>query len=157
MATAHRAENTDRRETLAGIIGFLQEHAREHRIVRPSHPGTRQQIASWQVDTGDLVICEPLGYLDMHRLLQSAAAVYTDSGGLQKEAYFHRVPCITLRSETEWVETVAAGWDRLWEGAGYAPRRGIAAYCGGHAAQRPLDVIGPHLASRPPARYAPSS
>ena len=71
----------------------------------PLHPRTAQQIARWGLDLGPLVVCEPLGYLDMHRLLQSAAAVYTDSGGLQKEAYFHRVPCVTLRSETEWVET----------------------------------------------------
>ena len=157
IATVHRAENTDRRETLAGIIAFLQEHAREHRIVLPLHPRTRQQIASWQVDTGDLVICEPLGYLDMHRLLQSAAAVYTDSGGLQKEAYFHRVPCVTLRSETEWVETVAAGWNRLWKGPDYAPRREIAAYGDGHAAERTIDVIVTYLECRATAGSAPSS
>ena len=114
-------------------------------MVLPLHPRTRQQIARWQLDLGPIVACEPLGYLDMHRLLQSALAVYTDSGGLQKEAYFHRVPCVTLRSETEWVETVAAGWNRLWQGPDYLPRRDIASYGDGHAAERAIDIIVSYL------------
>src|SRR4051812_3637278 len=111
VATVHRAESTDDRDSLTAILEFLKQRAREHNIVLPLHPRTAQQIALWGLDLTPLIACEPLGYLDMHRLLQSAAAVYTDSGGLQKEAYFHRVPCVTLRSETEWVETVAAGWN----------------------------------------------
>jgi UDP-GlcNAc3NAcA epimerase len=156
VATVHRAESTDRRDTLTDIIAFLQERGRDHMIVLPLHPRTRQQLAAWRIDTGDIRICEPLGYLDMHRLLQSAAAVFTDSGGLQKEAYFHRVPCVTLRSETEWVETVAAGWNRLWKGPDYAPRREIAAYGDGHAAERAIDLIVAHLECRAKAGSAPS-
>ncbi|MGD9615072.1 MAG: non-hydrolyzing UDP-N-acetylglucosamine 2-epimerase [Alphaproteobacteria bacterium] len=145
VATVHRAENTDNRDSLVAILEYLKQRARETTIVLPLHPRTAQQIIRWELDLGPLVVCEPLGYLDMHRLLQSAVAVYTDSGGLQKEAYFHRVPCITLRSETEWVETVAAGWNRLWKGPDYAPRRDIAAYGDGHAAEKALDLIMAYL------------
>jgi len=105
-------------------------------VVLPIHPRTRKQIEACKLDLTGITTCDPVGYLDMHRLLQSAVAVFTDSGGLQKEAYFHRVPCVTLRSETEWVETVEAGWNRLWKGPDYAPRKQIDAYCDGHAAAK---------------------
>jgi UDP-GlcNAc3NAcA epimerase len=157
VATVHRAENTGDRETLSEVIGYLQERAREYALVMPLHPRTRQRIAQWQLDTSGLLMCDPLGYLDMHRLLQSALAVYTDSGGLQKEAYFHRVPCVTLRNETEWVETVVAGWNRLWKGPDYTPRREIDAYGNGHAAERALEIILAHPACRTKAVSEPSS
>jgi UDP-GlcNAc3NAcA epimerase len=157
VATVHRAENTDDPERLAEIIGFLAERARDCAVVLPLHPRTRTQIARWRLDLGPIAACEPLGYLDMHRLLQSALAVYTDSGGLQKEAYFHRVPCVTLRSETEWVETVNAGWNRLWKGPDYRPRRDIAAYGDGHAAEKAIDIILSYLECRATTASAPSS
>jgi UDP-GlcNAc3NAcA epimerase len=100
--------------------------------------------------------CEPLGYLDMHRLLRSAVAVFTDSGGLQKEAYFHKVPCVTLRSETEWVETIEAGWNRLWKGPDYAPRQEISAFGDGHAADRAVELLVDFLRCQPRAGSAPS-
>lgn len=145
VATVHRAENTDDRATLNTILEFLKRRSREKTVVMPLHPRTAQQIARWKLDPTPLITCEPLGYLDMHRLLQSAVVVYTDSGGLQKEAYFHRIPCVTLRSETEWVETVSNGWNRLWNGPDYTPRRDIAAFGDGHAAERALELIVGYL------------
>ena len=141
IATVHRAENTDDPERLRDILAYLAEEARGRAVVFPVHPRTRGHIEGAGLDLRGLRLCEPLGYLDMHRLLASAAAVFTDSGGLQKEAYFHRVPCVTLRGETEWVETVEAGWNRLWKGPGYRPRRDIAAYGDGHAAEAAVACI----------------
>jgi UDP-GlcNAc3NAcA epimerase len=156
VATVHRAESTASPDALAAILDYLQQRSRDCPLVLPLHPRTRQQLARWDLDLGPIRACEPLGYLDMHRLLQSAAAVYTDSGGVQKEAYFHRVPCVTLRTETEWVETVGAGWNRLWRGPDYVvPRREIAAYGDGHAADRALDLIVAYLCAK--AGSAPSS
>ena len=158
VATVHRAENTDERDRLTAILAYLRKRARDHAIVLPLHPRTRQQVERWRLDLDPILMCEPLGYLDMHCLLRTAVAVYTDSGGLQKEAYFHRVPCVTLRAETEWVETVAAGWNRLWQGPDYAlPRRDITAYGDGHAAEKAIDIIVLYLECRARAASAPSS
>jgi UDP-GlcNAc3NAcA epimerase len=141
VATVHRAESTDDSGVFGEIIAFLRARARDLKVVLPMHPRTRERISGSGPDLDGILVCDPVGYLDMHRLLQSALAVYTDSGGLQKEAYFHRVPCVTLRNETEWVETVAAGWNRLWKGPGYRPRREITAFGDGHAAERAVELI----------------
>lgn len=146
VATLHRAENTDDRNALSEIVAFLKDQADDHSVVFPIHPRTRKRIEAWDIDLGRILACDPVGYLDMHRLLQSAITVFTDSGGLQKEAYFHRIPCVTLRSETEWVETVSAGWNRLWKGADYAPRREIADYGDGNAAAKAVELIVGYLA-----------
>jgi len=136
VATLHRAETTDDPRALAEAAAYLAAAGRERQIVLPLHPRTRDAAARAGVRFDDVEVIAPLGYLDMHRLLQDAALVLTDSGGLQKEAYFHRVPCVTLRAETEWMETVACGWNRLWRVADYAPRRDIDEYGDGKAAQR---------------------
>jgi UDP-GlcNAc3NAcA epimerase len=141
LATLHRAENTDDPRALKRAIDYLSVAAREHRIVFPIHPRTRAAAAAAGLSLAALEVVEPLGYFDMHHLLQGAALVFTDSGGLQKEAYFHRVPCVTLRAETEWVETVACGWNRLWHVESYRPRRDIAEYGDGRAGERILRAI----------------
>lgn len=148
VATLHRAENTDDRGLLAECLAYLSDRARGNPMVFPVHPRTRQRIDEWQLSLDGIVACEPLGYLDMHRLLQSATTIFTDSGGLQKEAYFHRVPCVTLRGETEWTETIEAGWNRLWRGPDYAPRRDITGYGDGQAAERAVAIIVQYLADR---------
>jgi UDP-GlcNAc3NAcA epimerase len=141
VATIHRAENTEDRETLGEIIAFLRQQARNYTVVFPVHVRTRKQILAWEFDLGDIMICDPVGYLEMHRLLQSAVAIFTDSGGLQKEAYFHRVPCVTLRGETEWNETIETGWNRLWKGPDYAERRETTAFGDGHAAEKAVRLV----------------
>lgn len=114
LATVHRAANTDDEETLAGILDGLS--GSPHPVVFPVHPRTESRLRSfdlWDRATSELEIVDPLGYLDFVRLLEAADRVATDSGGVQKEALFVETPCITLRSETEWVETVACGWNEL--------------------------------------------
>jgi UDP-GlcNAc3NAcA epimerase len=134
VATVHRAENTDDPARLARVFDWLSAAARSQPVVLPLHPRTRAALGARPAPEGVRFVA-PLGYLDMTRLVSQAAAVFTDSGGLQKEAYFHRVPCVTLREETEWVETIEAGWNRLWTVESYAPRVDIADYGAGHAAE----------------------
>jgi UDP-N-acetylglucosamine 2-epimerase len=112
FATIHRAENTDDRNRLESIMQGLARVARDHPVVLPAHPRTRPRIRDLGIPAGIRII-EPVGHAEAMALVQHAAAVLTDSGGLQKEVYWLETPCITLRTETEWVETVAAGWNRL--------------------------------------------
>jgi UDP-GlcNAc3NAcA epimerase len=116
LATVHRAENTDDRSRLEAILGSLDAVASSGTpVVVPLHPRTRAAIRRWALDglCRRLVVLDPIGYLEMLVLEQHAAVIATDSGGVQKEAYFFRVPCVTLRDETEWVELVDTGWNRL--------------------------------------------
>ncbi len=140
LATVHRSENTDDAASLRAIIDYLR--AAERPVVLPLHPRTRAKAAEHGVSLDGLRVIAPVGHVDMAGLIAGAAAVYTDSGGVQKEAYFHRVPCVTLRDESEWVETITAGWNRLWKGDGYAtPRTEIADYGTGHAARAVVDLL----------------
>jgi UDP-GlcNAc3NAcA epimerase len=112
LATVHRAENTDDPERLSGILRAFDAVAEP--IVFPVHPRTRHALTrTGYVPPAHVRLLDPVGYLDMVMLEKSARAILTDSGGIQKEAYCLSVPCVTLRDETEWVETVSAGWNRL--------------------------------------------
>lgn len=113
LATVHRAENTDNPLRLGVILGALERLAQHIPVVWPVHPRTRHALQRHQGLPHALRLIEPVGYLDMVQLERHAALIATDSGGVQKEAFFHRVPCATLRDETEWVELIEAGWNRL--------------------------------------------
>ncbi|MGD1879772.1 MAG: non-hydrolyzing UDP-N-acetylglucosamine 2-epimerase [Kiloniellaceae bacterium] len=135
LATVHRAENTDDADSLHAVVAHLEKVAAERTVVLPLHPRTAQAAARFGVKLDALKVVEPVGYLDMNALLDGCVDVHTDSGGVQKEAYFHGKPCVTLRSETEWVETVDAGWNRLWMDPDYKqPRQTIDEYGKGNAA-----------------------
>lgn len=113
LATVHRAENTDDPARLKAIMQGLEDVARERPVILPLHPRTRAALAREGVRPERIRLIEPVGYLDMVALEANAAVITTDSGGVQKEAYFHGVPCVTLRDETEWIELVEMGWNRL--------------------------------------------
>ena len=115
LVTVHRAENTDDKDRLTNIFTALDTLTDDCAVVFPLHPRTKKMINSFGLDRllKKVNMIEPAGFLDMIRLESSASLIITDSGGVQKEAYFHRVPCVTLRDETEWVETVEAGWNRI--------------------------------------------
>jgi len=109
LATVHRAENTDHPENLKQIVSAF---ARLPKVVWPVHPRTTKALRENRIDCGkNIILASPLSYLDMLLFLQHAKMVLTDSGGVQKEAMFFKVPCVTLREETEWTETVDAGWN----------------------------------------------
>jgi len=127
LATLHRAYNTDDPQVLRQLLTTFAAIAEP--VILPLHPRTRARIAEFGlsplVDSAqNLRLIDPVGYLDMLQLEQHARLILTDSGGVQKEAYFFAVPCLTLRPETEWVETVAAGWNIL---VGTDPDRILAA------------------------------
>ena len=118
LCTIHRAENTDDETRLRSIFEALNEIAKEKQIILPLHPRTKKLLENLQtknqkLETKNLTIIDPVGYLEMVWLIDNCDLVMTDSGGLQKEAYFFEKQCITLRDETEWVELVECGANRL--------------------------------------------
>jgi len=116
LATVHRAENTDVEERLRGIMTALIRLSSQLPVVLPLHPRTRKAMARLgllEAVSKAIILLEPVGYLDMVQLQRNARLIMTDSGGVQKEAFFHRVPALTLRNETEWTELVDMGWNRL--------------------------------------------
>lgn len=113
LATVHRAENTDCPQRLTVIMTALQRLAEQMPVVLPLHPRTRNALSQYGITLSvrGLRVIDAVGYLDMIQLERSACIILTDSGGVQKEAFFYRKPCVTLRDETEWVELVELGWN----------------------------------------------
>lgn len=126
LCTVHRAENTDNPEVLRNIFSALETISRDVPIVLPLHPRTKikLQTLNYDLKESSIIFIDPVGYLEMVYLLDQCALVMTDSGGLQKEAYFFRKPCVTLREETEWVELVENGYNII---AGTTPHNIIQA------------------------------
>lgn len=154
LATIHRAENSDDPVRLACIVDAIERVAQHWPVVLPLHPRTRARLSRGALERPGIQLIDPVGYLDMVRLEQGAAVIATDSGGVQKEAYFHAVPCVTLRDETEWVELVELGWNRLAPpggtvdiaaavlGAiGHQGARNARPYGAGDAASRVIDLL----------------
>ena len=152
LVTLHRPSNVDVRETLEGIVQALLRTGQT--VVFPVHPRTRKSLEGfglWAVVQAKMRVIEPADYLDFIALLTGAKKVVTDSGGVQKEAYFFGVPCITLRDDTEWVETLEGGWNSLVGTAPQSILNGIAApnptrtksaaFGDGHAAEKIARIL----------------
>ena len=116
VCTVHRQENTEDPNKIMELLEALKEASSSFaQIIWPMHPRTRKKIeefgGGWLLSP--IIVVDPLPFFEMHSLMLGAKAVITDSGGVQKEAFFYRVPCITVRDETEWGETLEGGWNRL--------------------------------------------
>lgn len=154
LATCHRAENTDDPKRLMGIVSALAELSNALPVIFPLHPRTRNLLVTNNLEgqLGKVKLVDPLPFLDMVALEQAAKVILTDSGGVQKEACFYGIPCITLRDETEWVETIEAGWNRLvgaerekiltaFESLTVPKSEMPAAYGDGKAAQKIINIL----------------
>ncbi|MGI9316901.1 MAG: non-hydrolyzing UDP-N-acetylglucosamine 2-epimerase [bacterium] len=113
LCTIHRSENTDNPDRIGGIFSALNEIASNKQVIIPIHPRTRKILEQGSCSTSNLTLTNPVGYLNMIWLIDHCDLVMTDSGGLQKEAFFFKRPCITMRDETEWVELVDHGFNKV--------------------------------------------
>ncbi len=166
LATLHRAENTDDPKRLRSILKALNELGRNTPVVVPLHPRTKKMMKGHHLfsEFKNIRFVEPVSYLDMLKLEKNAKAILTDSGGIQKEAYWLKVPCFTFREETEWVETVRSGWNvlvgtsvgRIIKGASRAKAqrryfRGNKIFGDGKASQKIIQILIRHSGSFHPA------
>lgn len=145
VATLHRAENTDDEDRMKTMVAFINQVAAGTPVIFPVHPRTRKALEPFRSSfAAPVKMIDPLGYFDMVWLLSNSALILTDSGGLQKEAYWLKVPCITLREETEWVETIKSGWNILYRNYTGAHRPSNADehfYGDGKNAERIVDAL----------------
>jgi UDP-GlcNAc3NAcA epimerase len=129
LCTIHRAENTDNTSRLKAIFFALNKISKDRQVILPLHPRTRKIIQTLGLNTNNITVIDPVGYLEMIWMIVNCSLVMTDSGGLQKEAYFFNKHCITLRDETEWVELVDLGVNTL---AGADSKKIMQVYLSGH-------------------------
>ena len=158
LATVHRAENTDHTVRMEAIVQAFEAITDGIQVVWPLHPRTRAvltRMGMLESLSRKVILIDPVGYMDMVQLEKYAALIATDSGGVQKEAFFYQVPCVTLRDETEWGELINAGWNRLAppKGGGISLASAIHAALGtkgqairpygtGNAAKRIVECLG---------------
>ncbi len=155
LVTIHRAENTDDTLRFSAIVAAVA--SLDERVLFPVHPRTRKMLDDADLP-GHIHLLDPVGYRDMLMLKKNARLILTDSGGVQREAYFHGVPGITLRDETEWVETVASGWNVLVGADTEAIRRAVRDFRpptqqppffgDGHASEAAVQLMERHLGGR---------
>jgi UDP-GlcNAc3NAcA epimerase len=140
LLTLHRAENTDAPDRLASMLAFALKASAGRPVLFPVHPRTRKTIESFGIKLdGRFIVVEPLGYYDLLVALKQSSMALTDSGGLQKEAFWLETPCVTLREETEWIETIESGWNTLYRqysGAHSFTAPRLTPYGDGKAAER---------------------
>jgi UDP-GlcNAc3NAcA epimerase len=145
LLTLHRAENTDAPDRLASMLAFALKASAGRKVLFPVHPRTRKTIESLGIKLdGRFLAVDPLSYYDLLVALKNSAMALTDSGGLQKEAFWLETPCVTLREETEWVETVESGWNilyRHYSGSHDLPAPRITPYGDGKAAERIVRIL----------------
>jgi len=113
LCTVHRAQNTDNAARLNNIVSALKRVAKRRMVIWPIHPRAKAALETGAIDASGITLIEPVGYLNMLWLLQKCSVVLTDSGGLQKEAFFYHKPCFVLRDETEWTELLQCGHTKL--------------------------------------------
>ena len=143
VMTTHRAEVLEDPSLLDDIVRYCNQYTKRFNVYFPVHPNTQKKLKEYNINTEHIICLQPLSYLEMQGLLSLASLVLTDSGGLQKEAYFHNCQCIVLRSETEWPELLASGNVKLWKDASKDEDRQIRISDFGQAntAKKILDII----------------
>ena len=145
LLTIHRTESTDNLDKLHEIIDFVNNASTDMQVIFPMHPRTKKVYGNAKVKfSSNVRIIEPVSYFDLLMLLKNSVLVMTDSGGMQKEAYWLKIPCVTLRDETEWIETIQSGWNVLYKnykGIVSPPIENNPCYGDGKASDRIVNVL----------------
>ena len=142
ILTVHRAETVNNPNRLQKVLDYSRQYCEEYDVIFAMHPNTKNKVEEYKIEISHFIITGPLSYLEMQGLLKDTSLVLTDSGGLQKEAYFHGCDCITLRDETEWVETIEYGWNKIWTDTHYKkPKQKISDFGDGNSASKMLQHL----------------
>ena len=141
LMTVHRADTTSNPQRLKSVLDYCARYSDTYQIIFPIHPNTKNVARQFSLDLSSFCIVDPLSYLEIQAILSRSKLLLTDSGGMQKEAYFHSVDCITLRDETEWIETIDAGWNMLWTQDIRLPKRSVSEYGKGKTCESMIKIL----------------